>query len=400
VVGITDAGAASLSQEALALVEGAKLLCGGQRNLAFFPDHPAERLAIGANVEEVFRRLQGESQPTVVLASGDPACYGIGPLLADRLGRDRVRIIPNVSAVQLAFARLGIGWQDAALLSAHGRPLDSILPGALLARKAAILTDERNSPGAIARALMDAGDEDALLDIFEHLGGPAERHVSGRVADLVDATFAPLNLMVVRRPGPPRPWPLGLPEEAFAHGRGLITKAEVRAVSLARLRLHVGAVIWDVGAGCGSVSIEAAALVQPGRVYAVERDPRQLEYLVENRRRFGAGNVCVVPGEAPSALAELPVPDAVFVGGSGGQLTAVLEGAADRIAAGGRIVANLATLEHLAEALTLGRKRAWETEIVQMSVARSAHVADLTRLEGLNPVFVVTLSGFGRESEA
>lgn len=392
VVGITDAGAASLSRETLGLVEAAQLLCGGERNLAFFEDHRAERLVLGANIEQVVERLRGETRPTVVLASGDPDCYGIGPLLAERLGRERVCIVPNVGAVQLAFARLGLAWQDAALLSAHGRPLESILPAALLARQAAIFTDERTTPAAIARALLDAGDEDAEVDVFEHLGGPAERHVSGHLRDLVDATFAPLNLMVVRRLGPPRHWPLGLPEEAFLHARGLITKAEVRAVSLAKLRLHPGATLWDVGAGCGSVSLEAAALAYPGGVYAIERDPQQLEYLAGNRRRFGAGNVRVVPGQAPAALADLPDPNAVFVGGSGGQLTSILVAAGDRVRAGGRIIMNLATLEHLGEALDLARKRGWETEIVELSVSRSARVGDLTRLEALNPVFIVTLT--------
>src|SRR5439155_9958021 len=171
-------------------------------------------------------------------------------------------IVPNVSAVQLAFARLGLLWHDAVLLSAHGRPLDSILPAALLAPKAAILTDEHNSPSVVARALLAAGDEDAPADVFEHLGGPLERHTAGRLSDLIGQRFDPLNLLVVRHSRPPRPWPLGLPESAFVHSAGLITKAEVRAVTLAKLRLHEQATVWDVGAGCGSVAVEISALLR------------------------------------------------------------------------------------------------------------------------------------------
>lgn len=398
VVGITDLGAESLLPEARSLVAQAALLCGGERHLAFFPDHPPERFAIKANLEALVDRLREERRPAVVLASGDPDCFGVGPLLAERLGLQRVRILPNLSAVQLAFARLGLAWHDAALLSAHGRPLDSILPAALLAPKAAILTDERNSPSAIAQALLDAGDEDAPAHVFEHLGGAAERHVAGRLSSLVGQKFAPLNVLIIRHCGPPRPWPLGLPESAFSHRRGLITKSEVRAVTLARLRLHERAVLWDIGAGCGSVSIEAAALLRAGRVYAVERDPEQIQYLQENRRRLAAGNVCIVPGEAPKALAGLPEPDAVFVGGSGGRLEAILRVAAGRLRATGRLVANLATLEHLEQINQLARSEGWETEVVQVSASRGATTAGLTRLEALNPVFVVTIAGPGSPS--
>lgn len=391
VVGITDRGADSLSSEARESLEQATLLCGGERHLAFFPDHPAERFVIKANLSALVERLRQATGPVVVLASGDPDWYGIGPLLVERLGRERVRILPNLSAVQLAFARLGLSWHDAVQLSAHGRPLDRILPAALLAPKAVILTDDRNTPAVIARALLDAGDEDALADVFEHVGGCQERHVAGTLHDIIDQSFASLNLLVVRHLHAPRPWPLGLPEDAFRHRGGLITKAEVRAVSLAKLRLHERAVLWDVGAGCGSVAIEAAALLRHGQVYAIERDPEQVALLAENRRRFGAGNVVVAPGEAPAALADLPDPDAVFVGGSGGELAAILRIAMDRLRPRGRLVANLIGLEHLGQIVGEERNHDWSVEVTQVSAARSTLTAGLTRLAALNPVFVVTL---------
>ncbi|MPZ15777.1 MAG: precorrin-6y C5,15-methyltransferase (decarboxylating) subunit CbiE [Chloroflexi bacterium] len=394
VVGITDHGPDSLLPPALALVEGAELLCGGERHLAFFPAHTAERFVVTSNLDALANRLRVERRPTVVLASGDPCCYGIGPYLAERLGLDRVQILPNVSAVQVAFARLGESWHDATILSAHGRPLESILRVARTARKAVILTDTRNTPSEIARALLDAGDDDhARIDVFEHVGGSRERHVAGRPSEFVDQSFAPLNLVVIRRTAPAGPWSLGLPEDAFAHRQGMITKAEIRAVTLAKMRLHEGFVLWDIGAGCGSVSIEASALVQHGCVYAVERDPEQLTYLEENRRRFGAGNVCIVAEEAPSALADLPLPDAVFVGGSGGQLGPIVCASMDRLCPDGRLVANLATLEHVTELLGLARAAGWSTEIVQVGVARGTDAAGLTRLASLNPVFIVSLSG-------
>ena len=395
VIGITDAGASSLSPEAIDLVHRAELLCGGERHLAFFPEHPAERFVIKANLAALVERLRFETRPVVVLASGDPCWYGIGSYIAERLGYERVRILSNLSSMQLACARLGLAWQDVVHLSAHGRQLDGILPAALVARTAVILTDEHNTPAAIARALLGAGDEDAQADVFEHLGGPKERHVAGRLSDLVTQHFAALNLLVVRHQRPPRAWPLGLPEEVFSHRDGQITKAEVRVVSLAKLRLHERATLWDVGAGSGSVAIEAAALVRQGRVYAVERDPAQLDHLARNRRRFAAGHLTIVPGEAPSALAELPAPDSVFIGGSGGELAAILSTAMERVRPGGRIVLNLVSLEHLGQTIEYADAHDWLAEVTQMSVARSTVTASLLRLAALNPVFIVALSRSG-----
>jgi precorrin-6Y C5,15-methyltransferase (decarboxylating) len=390
IVGITDLGADSLSLQARRLVDQAQLLCGGERHLAFFPDHPAERLVVRANIDELVKRLATEQCMTVVLASGDPGCFGIGPLLAERLGAERVEIVPSASSPQLAFARLGIASQDATILSAHGRPLDTILPAALFAEKVAILTDARNTPAIIAQALLDAGDDARThAHVFEHLDSRSERHVVGSLQDLVEQNFAPLNILVLLRDRP-RPWPLGLPDEAFVHRGGMITKAEVRAVSVARLRLHERATGWDVGAGCGSVAVEASGLACRGRIYAVERDPAQLEYLRENRRRFGAGNVQVIAGQAPEALRDLPAPDAVFVGGSGGHLRAILDTAMDRLQSGGRIVANFASIEHLTEALTVARGRGWASEVTQLVVSRGAEIAGATRFVALNPVFVAS----------
>ena len=395
VVGITDAGTASLSAEALDLVGQAELLCGGERHLAFFREHPAEQFVIKANLAALVARLRDETRPVIVLASGDPCWYGIGPYLAEHLGRERVRIVSNLSSMQLACARLGLAWQDVVHLSAHGRPLDGILPTALVARTAVILTDEQNTPAAIARALLEAGDEDASVDVFEHLGGPKERHVAGRLSDLVTQHFAALNLLVVRHQRPPCAWPLGLPEEAFSHREGQITKAEVRVVSLAKLRLHERATLWDIGAGSGSVAIEAAALLRQGRVYAVECDPAQLDHLACNRRRFATGNLTIVRGEAPAALADLPAPDSVFIGGSGGELGAILSMAMERVHHGGRIVLNLVSLEHLGQTIEHTQDHDWQADLTQMSVARSTATAGLLRLVALNPVFIVALSRSG-----
>lgn len=396
VAGVTDAGAASLLPEALAAVQAAAVLCGGERHLAFFPDHPGERMVIKADLESVFRRIACENRPVAVLASGDPLWYGIGPLLVSRLGRERITFYPNLTSMQLAFARLGVSWQDAVFLSAHGRPLEGILPRALTAAKAVVLTDEVNTPAAIAAVLLAAGSPDAEVHVFEHLGGACEGHTATTLGGLVGQSFAALNLMVILRPRVARPYALGLPDEAYAHQRGLITKAEVRAVSVSRLALRQDSTVWDIGSGCGSVAIEAASLAFSGRVYALERDATQLEYLRRNKATFGAGNVTVVEGEAPDAAAGLPRPDAVFIGGSGGRLNDILANVFAALLSGGRIVLNLVSLEHLAQTLAAAQSGGWRAEVAQVTVSHSVDTAGLTRLAAQNPVFVVTLDQPGQ----
>jgi precorrin-6Y C5,15-methyltransferase (decarboxylating) len=394
VLGIGDDGPAGLSAAAREAVAAATLLCGGERHLAFFPDHPAERFVVRANLDALVDRLAGcePAERPVVLASGDPCYFGIAPYLAARLGRDRVRVEPHVSSVQLAFARLAVGWQDAVVLSAHGRPLAPLLPRALAASKVAFLTDERNTPAAIAGALLAAGRPDCEAHVFEHLGSAAERHTACRLADLPGQAFAALNMLVLLHDGAvPAPRAgFGLPEVEYAHRDGQITKAEVRAVSLSKLRLRPGATVWDVGAGCGSLSLEAAALVPGGQVYAVERDAMQLALLRANAAKYPDEALAIVAGGAPEALAALPDPDAVFLGGSGGRLTDLCACIAARLRPDGRLVANFATLEHLSEATEWLRAAGWEREVVHLSVARGADVAGLTRLAPLPPVFVVS----------
>jgi precorrin-6Y C5,15-methyltransferase (decarboxylating) len=394
VVGLGDDGPAGLAPGPRALVAAATLLCGGERHLAFFPDHAAERFVIRANLDDLLRRLRAATaaERPVVLASGDPCYYGIAPYLARHLGAERVVVHPHVSSVQLAFARLGVGWHDATVLSAHGRPLAPLLPRALAAAKLAFFTDEHNTPGAIAAALLAAGYPDGPAHVFEHLGSRAERHTCCPLSALPERTFAPLNVLVVLREAPPAApaWAFGCPEDAYQHRNGQITKAEVRAVSLSKLRLRPGAVVWDVGAGCGALSLEAAALAVGGQVYAVERDPAQFALLAANAAAAPGRTLALVRGEAPEALHDLPAPDAVFVGGSGGRLAAILACVAERLRPGGRVVANFATLEHLTAAQQWLAARGWRQELVQLSVARGAPLAGLTRLQPLAPVFILS----------
>lgn len=391
VVGIGDEGPAGLGEEARAAIERAEVLAGGRRHLACFSGHPAAKLVIASTVRDLVAEIErrASDRRVVVLASGDPLFFGIGSLLGARLGPRRVRVLPHVGAVQLAFARIATAWHDATVLSAHGRPLESIIRPALDAAKVAILTDAANTPAAIAGALLEAGMEDCRAVVCEHLGGPQERVVETSLSGLQGRTFDALNVLLLLRERPERPTlALGLPDDSFAHLRGQITKAEVRAVSLSRLRLRRGDTVWDVGAGSGSVGIEAA-LLTGGRVFAVERSTEQAAMLRENVARFHAHGVQIVEGEAPEALAQLPAPDAAFVGGSGGRLTDVLEAVASRLRPRGSLALNLTTLDHLASSRAWLAARGWVQDLVQLQVARAAPIAGDERLVALNPIWIL-----------
>jgi precorrin-6B C5,15-methyltransferase / cobalt-precorrin-6B C5,C15-methyltransferase len=398
VVGIGEDGLDGLRSDARRAVEEAEVLVGGERHQRLLPEHRAQRVVFkrdAARLAEDVERLLDEGRRVVVLASGDPVYFGIGPLLTERLGAQRVRIYPNVGAVQLAFARLGLAWEDTAVLSAHGRPLEPVVQAALAGVKVAILTDALHTPAAIARALLEAGIEPvAETWCLERLGGPAERIQHGPLAECATWTADPLNvLVIVRDPAcvRGRGLSIGLPEDGYVHERGQITKADVRVLSLVRLAPRPGDIVWDIGAGSGSVSIEAAGLCAPsGAVYAVERRAEQQACICENIRRRGVSNVELVAGEAPDALAGLPDSDAVFVGGSGGRLEPILETCLARLRPGGRLVLNMTTLEGVNVASTFFKGRGLPFELVQVSIAHGTSIGDGTRLAPLNPVFIVS----------
>jgi precorrin-6Y C5,15-methyltransferase (decarboxylating) len=422
VVGLTAAGADGLPPTLIERITAAELLVGGARHLAYFPAFGGATATIGADVAPVVERLRAalaEGRRAVVLASGDPLCYGIGATLRRFFPAEALEIVPAPSAFQLAFAALAEPWHGAALLSAHGRPIADVIAAALVAPIAAILTDNHNTPGALARALIAAGlSSETRCAICENLGAHDQRVVCTELAQAAEQTFAPLNVLVVWRGeeatserggeakiegddvSPPRrvlassPRNLasspGLPDDAFSTSAGQITKREVRLLSLAELALGPGEVLWDIGTGSGSVAIEAARAQPSARIYAVERRAALLEHARENVRRFAAPNVTLVEGYAPEACAGWPDPHAIFVGGSAGRLEAIVNMARARLLPGARLVVNLVTLEHLQ---TL-RALLPDARVTQAQFSRGVPIQDMLRLEALNPVFVV---GWRRE---
>lgn len=384
---------ADLTPAARARLAAAEVLAGGRRLLDYFPEHPAEKVPLDKNVAATLRDLAERiaGRRLVILASGDPNFYGVGPLAVQIFGPEQVELWPNVTTVQAAAARLKVAWHDAGVVSLHGRGREHL--GEALARpgKLFIYTDSEHTPGTIARELLTRGLGQARLAVLENLGQPEERVGWYSLTEVARLEFAPLNLVFVQIDRPvAAPLHLGLPEAALAHEAGLLTKLEVRAVALAKLGLLPGLTVWDVGAGSGSVALEAGLLNTGGRVYAVEQDAGRAAHIRGNREKFGMGHLTVVTGEAPEALAGLPDPDRVFVGGGGRNLSAILAEVARRLRPQGRVVVAATLLRSLEAARRHLAEAGFTVEVTQLQVSRSRPLAGDLYLQALNPVWLIT----------
>jgi precorrin-6B C5,15-methyltransferase / cobalt-precorrin-6B C5,C15-methyltransferase len=396
VVGLGLEGLASASPRGRRLLAGARVVVGTERHLALLEGLAARRVLWHGAPADLPALLEGhESCSTVLLASGDPNLFGIGASLVERLGRGAVDVEPSVSSVQLALARAGVPVAGTAVLSAHGRPLAAAAGRAAATRRAAILTDPDHDPGSVAVALLGAGVESsARIVVCERLGGPEERVREGTVGDPPRGPFEPLSVLVLERRSAPGPG-VGRLETEYVPGGGMVTKAEVRAIALAALDLGDEDVVWDVGAGSGSMAVEAGRLAAAGAVYAVERRPERAERARQNAA--SSWNVEVLTGEALELLPGLPAPDAVFVGGGGAEVAEIVALSLRRLAerpspVAGRLVACLAAVESVLEAAAEMRRAGLECRLAQVSVARGRDLAGRLGWQALNPVHVLSAS--------
>jgi precorrin-6y C5,15-methyltransferase (decarboxylating) CbiE subunit/precorrin-6Y C5,15-methyltransferase (decarboxylating) CbiT subunit len=448
VIGLADDRLELLAPEALEALAGADLVVGGRRHLALWrswlqapagrrgigpvpghhvADHAGEEEAatgaqtkmadsveVGADIEYlvglVRQRAVEAGERVCVLASGDPGFFGIVRSLLRAIDRRSLRVLPAASSISLAFSRLGLPWDDAVVVSAHGRSLPEAVNVIRTVPKAAVLTSPESPPEAVARSLLDAGVVMDLVAVCSRLGAADEEVAELTLEELAAGRYDPLSVVVlvgpgglplvgwqssgppdgnpvpgtVPRPGPPTPparrvlaW--GLPDGSYIHRGGMLTKAEVRSVVLGKLALPSSGVLWDLGAGAGSVAIECA-LLQPGlTVLALESSSEDAARISANAEAAGAG-VHVVCGQAPEALDGLPAPDRVFVGGGG---IPVLEAAMRRLRPGGRLVATFAAIDRAAAAADL------LGNLVQVGIDHGQRLpAGGWRLAAANPVFV------------
>ena len=407
VVGIGLDGAVGLTDTGRQLIERATLLVGSDRHLNYFPNHPAPRLVLGdftQAIREIRTQLATDdtNKCIVVLVSGDPLFFGLGRLLLEELPREQLTFHPHLSAVQLAFHRIKIPWQDVRIISAHGRSLEELIQVLQQGvEKIAVLTDGTNTPNAIARLLLGL-DLSVSYEFWvcENLGGIDEQVKCLPLDAVVNEKFAPLNVVVLLRqsdaeqPLEVESLPLlGLPDEtmlSFSDRPGLMTKREVRILILGELALQPEQIIWDIGAGTGSVSIEIARLSATSQVYAIEKTAIGTALIEQNCRRFQVKNVVSIHGSAPDILQQLPTPNRIFIGGSGGNLNLILDTCHARLLPNGVVVLALATVEHLNRTLDWLNSHRWQYRLLQVQLSRSVPVAQLTRFTPLNPVTIVT----------
>ena len=414
IIGVLDDGIVSLGGTARKHLEQAQLVIGGSRTLALFADHinfqARQRDLTSAlpQVPEWIRAAQAENLRVVVLATGDPLCHGIAAYLASRLCIEAIEVLPNVSTLQLACARLGLPWQDMKFSSVHSKDASDWVEGAepdhglyALLRdirqndRLAILTSPDNSPDRIARMLVTEGlDVEFEMAVAERLCQPEERIVSGiSISAAAAMPFADPNVVLLWRTQLRKePVLLGLPDASYQQRypeKGLITKKEVRVVSLARMQLHASSVVWDIGAGSGSVGLEAARLCRQGHVYAIEKNVDDSTIVRNNRKNLGISNHTLVHGKAPEGLQHWPDPDAVFVGGSGGELAELIRIIMQRLKPEGWLVMNFVTIENLGVAVDTVKSLGFAWDVLQLQASRSKPILHMNRMAAENPVWLV-----------
>lgn len=388
VVGIGDDGLDSIGPRARALIEAGDIVIGGERHLAMIADHPGECIPWRQPLERSLDDIDAlRGRKVVVLASGDPMCHGVGAMLAQRFSAEEMQVLPAASAFSLACARLGWPLSDVQTLSLHNSPPSTIRrylqPGARLV----MLTRNGDTPHLVASLLVEMGFGPSRIHVFEHLDGEKERRIDATADHWVAKDIAALNTLAIACvPGPGAhiyPQTPGLPDEAFASD-GMLTRREIRALTLARLMPLTGQCLWDVGAGSGAIAIEWLRSARHGRAIAIERDPARALRTASNAEALGTPELQVIEAEAPTCFDTLEAPDAIFIGG-GITSPTMLSSAWGRLAPGGRMVANVVTLEGERKLLD------WQAEhggdLVRLAISRAEKVGPY---QGWRPAMPVT----------
>ncbi|MEM7553011.1 MAG: precorrin-6y C5,15-methyltransferase (decarboxylating) subunit CbiE [Cyanobacteria bacterium P01_A01_bin.84] len=409
VIGIGLDGVGSLGERVKKIILQANLLVGSSRHLSYFPNHPAQSIELNdfkKAIAQIHQYLNLGVNGIVVLVSGDPLFFGAGRLLLAELPSEDISFYPHLSSVQLAFNRIKVPWQDVRVISVHGRSNQELIKALQQGvEKIAVLTDGVNNPSAIFNLIKSLSlPSEYKLWVCENLGGENERIIeisdfNFRQKDLQKEEYAALNVVVLLRQDKYKKIELenlpllGIPDDyflSFSDRPGLMTKREVRILVLGELGLRPGQVIWDIGAGTGSVSIEIARLFPTSHIYAIEKTAAGINLIQANSKRFQVENTTAISGLAPDNLLDLPKCDRVFIGGSGGNLTKILDVCAQNLLTDGKIILALATLEHLNTALSWFNFHNWKYQLLQVQLSRSIPIGNLTRFAPLNPVTIVS----------
>ncbi len=395
-----------LTASQIALIHRADLLVGGVRHLALFPEFTGDTFAIKADIPAVIDKIKSviDTQRVVVLASGDPMFYGIGSTLTQHFPLTQLKIHPNISAIGAAFSAICHPWQDAKLVSLHSKVGDEfIFPSLNCETKVAFLTGPTKDPVYIGKQLIKNRINGFRVCVLENLGDTDKEKISWFTdyKQLVLGEFSHPNIVILLRapsnqntsaqPIVPHETYLGMPDKTFRHSRGLITKAEIRALSLAKLRLTNKAhVLWDIGAGSGSVGVEAALQLPWGTVYSVEKNKARIPDIQYNVQQFQLSNVSILNLDFPLGSQKMRDPDRIFIGGGGKGLDKIIDCCCQRLKSNGIIVVNTVVLENMDAAVCQLKHNGFRTDMIQVQVSRAKPMPYGNRLDALNPVWIIS----------
>lgn len=390
-IGMGSGQPENLTLQGLAALRQADLILGARRLLAVLPAGCTENRAAAYRPDEVAELLQTSGAENAVLVySGDTGFYSGASAMMEKLEAlgVRARVLPGLSSIQLLAAALGRPWQGWNLVSAHGRTCDPVAE-CMQGRPTFFLTGGSEDPATLCAQLAAEGFGDVQGVVGQCLGTPEEKLFRGSVKELAAGRFNSLSVLLVEAAEVlPRRAP-GLPDEAFERGDVPMTKQEVRAAVLAKLAVRPEDILWDVGAGTGSVSVELALAAPRGRVYAVECRPEGCALIKANREKFRTRNLVLVEGLAPDALSDLPAPDAVFIGGSKGSLAAIVDAALDKNP-DARICVSAIALESLSAAVAALTAKGRTVQVSQIAVSRARAVGGLHLMMAQNPIYLIT----------
>ena len=390
-IGMGSGQPENLTLQGLAALRQADLILGARRLLAVLPAGCTENRAAAYRPDEVADLLQTSgAENSVLVYSGDTGFYSGASSMMEKLEAlgVRARVLPGLSSIQLLAAALGRPWQGWNLVSAHGRTCDPVAE-CMQGRPTFFLTGGSEDPATLCAQLAAEGFGDVQGIVGQCLGTPEEKLFRGSVKELAAGRFNSLSVLLVEAAEVlPRRAP-GLPDEAFERGDVPMTKQEVRAAVLAKLAVRPEDILWDVGAGTGSVSVELALAAPRGRVYAVECRPEGCALIKANREKFRTRNLVLVEGLAPAALSDLPAPDAVFIGGSKGSLAAIVDAALDKNP-DARICVSAIALETLSAAVAALTAKGRTVQVSQIAVSRAKAVGGLHLMMAQNPIYLIT----------
>ena len=403
VIGIGSDGLVGLTTAEREILAHCELLFGPENLLRLVDSLSADKKKVGSDFLELVELLTKiePGKKVALLVSGDPLFYGVVRYLSEKIGKDKFEVHPHVSSMQMAFARVKESWDDAYLTNLQNQTLEKVIDKIRVSETVGIFTSTKDNPREIAKRLLERGIDYFRAFVCENLGGKDERVTQAELSEISELDFDPLNVLILRRklgrPDLPAtsktPRVFGNPDDVFAQTKpktGLLTQSETRAIALSRLAIKPSSVVWDIGAGSGSVSIEAAQLCYSGMVYAIEQDAADFHLILANAENLGVRNLKAVHGIAPDVVSGLPRPDAVFVGGIGKEVTGLLDSVFQALIPGGRISINVGSIENLSVVLSRMRKFDPDCEVLLLQIGRGLNQYESLRFEAINPSFLLS----------